>query len=492
MFFFIDSSKEPDENTGYEKLDPHARQSVHEYISHVNGGFVPEEQNRDRMSLRRSAKYEHGIKPDPEYLELVDENDHAARIEDNIESSPDHIEPIKEYEDTVAERPQNVYDYIDGTIDRSTNVDFSRQEIKHNSISKLCGVLKKYKIPIIVTIILLAIIAGTVAAVILLLATGKTTESNLQVEGSLVIIGGRIFNRTKTDYDIVQIYTVDAGRVTWKRYGAPVPYDWTYGGTATFEGNIYIAIGGARDSVGQLVELYNRRAAKYNVRRNSWELLPNKTIEACCGPALYVIHNHLYAADGDNIVSSSHPMTQTEKLDLSDIESGWMTEPASPTQHDVTNTQAVVIGNTAYICAGDGVHKIKSVISWTYGEPAWTHVTEMNIARSNDHGTVTDGISSIWVVGGCWDGDCWPDGFIEHYSVENNTWTKFNQVPNIQRTYYYGIKVCVYWQGYIYVIFNNIPTFYVYNTETGEWHEDSTELMLPVVNPMSALVPETS
>ncbi len=232
---------------------------------------------------------------------------------------------------------------------------------------------------------------------------------------SLLIIGGYTYNGTPTYYDTVQIYTVDEGHVTWNKYGTPAPYSWYAAGTAASGGIIYIVGGEAWYSDGQWVELWNRRAEKYNVRYDKWEMLPNKTIGACCGPALYVINNHLYAADGDDIFYTN-PSKPTEKLDLTNSESGWKKEQAEPTYH-VRYNQAVVIGDTAYICAGYLYGRLKTVISWTYGETAWTPVADMNIARSRWHGTVTDGISNIWVVGGCHPYYCWPDGFIEHYSL---------------------------------------------------------------------------
>ncbi len=177
-------------------------------------------------------------------------------------------------------------------------------------------------------------------------------------------------------------------------------------------------------------------------------MLSSKTIAARYGPTMYVINNHLYAADGDGITRSPNPSTPTEKLDLSDLDSEWTREQGEPT-YDVWHTQAVVIGNTAYICAG-APWRIKMVISWTYGQPAWTPVADMNIARDWNHGTVTDGISNIWVVGGCYPDVCWPDGFIEHYNVTDNTWTKLNNVPDIERDYYY-VQVCSFWQGYTYM-----------------------------------------
>ncbi len=144
------------------------------------------------------------------------------------------------------------------------------------------------------------------------------------------------------------------------------------------------------------------------------------------------------------------------------------------------------------------IQPIKTVISWTYGEPTWIPVVDMNIARDYRHGTVTDGISSIWVVGGCDPDECWPDGFIEQYSVTDNTWTRLNGVPDLEKGFY-NVDVASFWQGYIYVIFSKgdvldrviIPGFHVYNTLTGEWQFDSTELMLPVYAAMSTIVPET-
>ncbi len=129
------------------------------------------------------------------------------------------------------------------------------------------------------------------------------------------------------------------------------------------------------------------------------------------------------------------------------------------------------------------------------GEPAWTRVADMNIGRGL-HGTVTDGISNIWVIGGCNPRDCWPDGFIEHYNVTNNTWTKLTHVPNLE-SYMLYVEVCSFWRGYIYVIFSEdifdklIPRFHIYNTRTGNWQESNTELILPIYWPMYATVPDS-
>ncbi len=320
---------------------------------------------------------------------------------------------------------------------------------------------------------------------------GQTTidfESSHKDQGLLVIIGGQT-SITQIYYNTVQIYTLGGGNVTWKKYGRSAPYRWTNGGTATSGGNIYIAGGGARDRDGRSVELYHRRAAKYNVRDDRWEILPNKTMGSPNGPAMYVIDNHLYASSTFNL------FTATEKLELPDVNSGWRREEVESI-HDVNYIQVVVIGNTTYICAGNWPGS-KRVISWTYGEQAWTPVANMNIARYNSHGTVTDGVSNIWVVGGCDPDDCWPDGFIEHYNVIANTWTKLTHVPKFERDEY-TVQVCSFLQGYIYVIFSSynrgywqVTRFHVYNTQTGEWHEDRTELMLIVKGSMSAIVSGT-
>ncbi len=415
----------------------------------------------------------------------------------------------------------------------------NRQTTEEESRRKLCDCLKKCKIIIIATIVsilLVTVIVGIVLGLILPALSGTSDTSGNEPntttagpgtsgtstsdtseydskettagpaaelttidagsrpkgQGLLVIIGGFMYNVTVTYYDTVQIYTVDKGHVTWNKYGTPAPFHWHNAGTASSGSNIYIAGGRAWDSDGRRVVLWNRRAAKYNVKDDEWEILPHKTIHASYRPGMYVINNHLYAADGDGTFSSSNPSPPTEKY-ISNVESGWTREQAEPT-YDVLFTQAVVIGNTVYICAGRALSTI-TVISWTYGEPAWTPVANMNVARWR-HGTVTDGISNIWVVGGCDPDDCWPDGFIEHYNVADNTWTKLNHVPDIDRDHYI-LQVCSFWQGYIYVIFSSIkagviPRFHVYNTQTGEWHEESTELMIPVYESMSAIVPETS
>ena len=337
----------------------------------------------------------------------------------------------------------------------------------------------------VISVVITTIIVASIS--VLVISENSTPHKVLVPSESalLVIIGGFdgpiIYEGSGSPIDNVHIYTVHAGHVTWKREGRPAPYPWYRGGTAASGGNIYI-MGGAVS--GLEFPRNGRQAAKYNVRDDTWDLLPEKNLSALLGPAVYVMKNKLYAADGGQDI-------ETERLDLSDVVSGWTREQASPT-HDVHYTQAVIIRNTVYICAGTYNRAIKTVISWTYGKPAWTPVADMNIARYS-HGTVTDGISNIWVIAGCEPYDCWPDGFIEQYSVTTNTWTKLNHVPNIQRDYY-EVEVCAFWQGYIYVIFYShlqdvIPTFHVYNTETGKWHQDNTELVLPTHYSMSALVP---
>ncbi len=469
--------------------------------------------------------------PQPEYLELINDGFVPEQREVRGNSMQQvRTTGIRDDSRNESVRSENItqYDYIDdqfvapGIYNETANIGAaesktSHSDNNHNSRS-VCECLWKYKLILIAAAIGVIIITVSVITVISLTMAENSeqsrngddeskTQNGEQTTGqtnseptkhaSLVVIGGHTSNGTSNYYDTVQIYTVDKGHVTWNKYGTPVPYQWEWAGTAASEGDIYIVGGQAWDSNGQLVELGWSRAAKYNVRDDRWEFLPNKTMGASYGPVMYVINNQLYAADGDG-----SSFTPTEKLDLSDVESSsvWTREQAEPI-YDVQFTQAVVIGDTAYICAGTGYRSTK-VISWTYGQPAWTRAADMNIAREW-HGTVTDGISNIWVVGGCLAYECWPDGFIEHYNLADNTWTKLNHVPDIDRDNYI-VEVCSFWHGYIYVIFSKtsyvsyerytytvIPRFHVYNTQTGEWHEDSTELMLPVRYSMSAIVQGT-
>ncbi len=483
MFFSID------EDSGYERPRPYARQAAHKSIGHANVGFLPEEQDKDR----KLAENEDKIEPEQDYLELVDHND-----------------------ETAAEPTQNEYDYIDGRMLGLGTLDFGRQRTETESRCNLCSGLKKFKIIVIATIVSILLVTVIVGIILgLILRTSSSTIGTSENEsdkittgpmdgqmtidsgsspkgpGLLVIIGGYKYNGTFTYYDTVQIYTVDKGRVTWKKYGTPAPYHWSRGGTATSGGNIYIVGGWAKDSDGQEVELVNRRAAKYNVGNDRWKTLPNRTISAGRVPVVSVINDQLFSVDGDNV----HPPTHTEKLNLLDIDSGWKKGQAIP-PHNVYHTQAVVIGNTAYICAGTWP-AIKTVISWTYGNTVWFPKADMNIARTWYHGTVSDGISNIWVVGGCDPDDCWPNGFIKHYNVTDNTWSLLHDVPNLER-YDYKVQVCSFWQGHIYVLFSKygsvdlIPKFHIYNIQTGKWYEDSTELVQPVYKSMSAILPGIS
>ncbi len=397
------------------------------------------------------------------------------------------IQPDPEYENT---RTQNEHDYINTGFTPGT----TQHTVDNETFNQLCECGRKCKILIVVLIILImtSVVIAIVMAHVMPAKSQKLVETgNTSGLGLLVIIGGWTYNTTREYWDTVQIYTVDEGHVRWNKYGRPAPYPWHYGGMATRRGNIYIA-GGV---VGNKTL---RRAAKYNVSGDTWQLLSNighfQIMQSGnYVPAMYVIENQLYTTGGGG------PSSYVEKLDLGDINSGWVVERTAPI-HYVAWTNAVVIGKRAFICAGKvSYSKTPLVISWTYGDPAWTRAADMNIARDYNHGTVTDGISNIWVIGGCDPDDCWPDGFIEQYSVTNNTWTKLNHVPNLERDHY-SVQVCSFWQGYIYVIFSRsldisgpglIPTFHVYNTQTGEWYLDSTQLTLPVYGSMFAIVPDT-
>ncbi len=341
----------------------------------------------------------------------------------------------------------------------------------------------------------------------------ETTEPTEETESTgmayLLVIGGYTTPRPKItplpegEIYAVHIYTVDKGHVTWNKGGRFAPYHWHSAGIAVQGDNVFLAGGVAVKNLVQQnsKSIIYQRAAKYNLRSDTWELLPDISDPSQPGenPAVYIIENQLYVTDGDDQVGGrTEPGDAlTVKLNLSDTESGWTREHAYPPYH-VNNHDPVVVGNTVYIICKFGlapyvsVNSFVKVISWTYGETVWTSVANMNVARQ-DHGTVTDGISSIWVVGGCDPDDCWPDGFIERYNVENNTWTMLKHVPNIKKLHY-KIQVCSFWQGYIYVIFSRkyerglIPRFHVYNTKTGEWHVDSTRIMLSAYASMSAIV----
>ena len=325
--------------------------------------------------------------------------------------------------------------------------------------------------------------------------TTAYSESKHTGPGSLLIIGGYTYNGTFGNKDTVQIYSVNDGHVSWKGQGRPAPYPWYQGGTGVSGSNIYIAGGFSPDANDLEGTSKFLRAAKYDALHNSWTLLPRRSIMAVFGPAVYVINEKLFVADGDNLIDGGAPNSVTERLDLANVDIGWSIEKASPT-HQVSHTDAVVIGNRAYICAGTDKER-KTVISWTYGESSWIPVAEMNIARSRYHGTVTDGYQNMWVVGGCDPDVCWPHGFVEQYSSLKNSWTALNQVPDIQRDFY-SVQVCSYWQGFIYVIFSKskdiggpglISRFYVYDIHSSQWHLDSTELKLPTYRSMVATIP---
>ncbi len=481
--------------------------------------------DKTRTNSTQSAQYDYIDHIDAGLAAGTNRINRDATIANN---GPSENPPSTEYEDTGSGM-QHEYNYIDDRLNVPIANEIGRipgvQNAGNASSGKVCDCFKKYKITIavLVSVLLTTIIVGMAMALLLPVKsdrpkdtsengsqqttagplseqTTSDTGSNIIGQAFLVIIGGQTFE-APSELDTVQIYSVKDGHVTWIREGNHAPYCWYNGGAAASGGNIYIAGGWILDQANnQDEESLTTRAAKYNVRDDSWVFLPNKTIPAGSGPAMYVIKNQLYAADGEGTFISKFITpsdTQTDKLDLSIVDSGWTNEQASPT-HDVAYVQAAVIGDRAYICAGPSrSSEIKTVISWTYGELAWTPAADMNVARSRHHGTVTDGHSNIWVIGGCDPDDCWPDGFIEQYSVTNNTWTKLNQVPYIERDFY-SVLVCGYWQEFIYVIFSRlsgisrryfIPKFHVFNTQTREWHLDSTELMLPVYGSMYAIVP---
>ncbi len=244
--------------------------------------------------------------------------DHVAVGDENADRRPDGNQASIQYDDTAA---QNQYDYIDDTFHTQRN----------NSKTKLPDILRKYKITIIVIVSVLLIIGIAGIAVVALFLPAKsntnddsagghsdnespksTTTSRPPCEQSishigtiptgaalLVIIGGRTYNETFdfVYHDNVQIYAVDKGHVTYKKEGKAATYPWYNAGTAVLGNNIYIAGGKIIDNGEE--DIKAKQSARYNVKDDSWGSLPNKTDTARFGPAMYIIDNRIYAADGD-------------------------------------------------------------------------------------------------------------------------------------------------------------------------------------------------
>ncbi len=231
-------------------------------------------------------------------------------------------------------------------------------------------------------------------------------------------------------------------------------------------------------------------AGVYNVSSDTWQVLPDMTTHSEFGPVLFTDGSTLYAADGDTS-KNTKPIIS---LDLTNGNAAWkMPDITLPFSMGDPNS-VVKVMDRVYICGGEyGWPAVSQVITWAPGETRWTYAKHLNVSRAY-HCTVTDSIDKIWVIGGCH--KCWPDGFMELYTISTNTWTKLALLPNLDiSTVSVNVQVCSYHQGYIYIVFSGSYSddldrrFHVYNTWTRSWDVSDTELRRDIFLPAVGLVP---
>ncbi len=119
----------------------------------------------------------------------------------------------------------------------------------------------------------------------------------------------------------------------------------------------------------------------------------------------------------------------------------------------------------------------------------------MSIPRKY-HCTVTDGLDTIWVLGGCDPDECWERGFIEQYTISTNTWEQLTATPNMDKAYDW-VNVCAFWEGFIFASFYKSDDsswlaegkFHIFDTSERKWKISSTRLNTEVSWVISALVP---
>ena len=108
-----------------------------------------------------------------------------------------------------------------------------------------------------------------------------------------------------------------------------------------------------------------------------------------------------------------------ESLDLIQVHRGWqIKEDVNLTEDFLTlrKGEAVVLNDRAY------VYVKESIMSWAPGEHQWQKIADMKIEHTFGSCTVTNGLDSIYIIGGCV--SCWHTGtFVQKYNLSINTVT---------------------------------------------------------------------
>ncbi len=283
----------------------------------------------------------------------------------------------------------------------------------------------------------------------------------------------------------VDIYSLNEGHIIWSHQGKDSPVAWNRGGRAVKGSSLYIA-------GGQTNGQHNYAAAKYDVTQDQWTMLPDLTWPTSNGPVVFVHGDRLYSADGD-----TSPNTHvTHELDLSRPTDGWRVANTH-LPHNVINPRSVVtVQGTVYVFGNFVTFTNKNLQSWNPSrDNSWKKLADANVIRLTVYPcVVSDGYNRIWVFGGC--RNCWPDGFMERYDIQLNTWTKLSAVPNtsFEEKDRVSVQVCGYSGGYIYAVFASEYTsgldkrFHVYNTMKDSWVVSNTMLRVEAYDTVSAVI----
>ena len=155
------------------------------------------------------------------------------------------------------------------------------------------------------------------------------------------------------------------------------------------------------------------KVVKYDSLLDTWTMMPSLIHERSCLPAVFILHDVLYAAGGSSSLNS------VEYLDLQTEGSQWTLSNVNLLGR-FCGSDVVVVKDKVYLAGGRHVlTPVPTLLEWSADALSWTSLANMSVAKGC-HCVVSDGQNYIWSI---------VPKLMEKYTITSNTWETVNAEP---------------------------------------------------------------